>query len=511
MDIPAEILKQLYTFGSLKNTSKGIAFNLKNPLMDATVTKVCLLEINGKNIGLDRISIQKYDKIIPAGEINKETCLPFPTQENVDIFVSTDSLPPGEHTLRFKFTTEPFGEIDFTVNDFIGNGRFKLTAVPCNKADNYSSDIIRERREFLHRFTGVKPDHITHHSFDPVVTKGNIENFTGVAQVPLGFAGPIKVNGEYAKGEFVIPLATSEGSLVASYNRGMKAINLSGGVTTTIVGDHMHRAPVFEFDNSREAKKFSLWIDENFLKIKTQAESTSRVAKLLSIDKFITARFVYTRFNYSTGDAAGQNMVSMATFAACNWIIANFPGIRHYFMESNISSDKKFSQINLTHPRGKRVIAEIWIKREVMLNTMRTSPESLAHLMLLGNLGSQQAGSFTCLHVANALAALFIATGQDAANVAESSAGMVYAEVTPEGDLYGALTLPSLIVATYGGGTGLPTQRECLEMMGCYGPGKVNKFTEIVAAVATAGELSLASAISSLDWVYSHERMGKNR
>jgi len=152
------------------------------------------------------------------------------------------------------------------------------------------------------------------------------------------------------------------------------------------------------------------------------------------------------------------------------------------------------------------------VPRDVLIHQMRVDPDTLVYHSQVANLGAFMSGSTSNgLHSANALAALFIATGQDVANIAESSTGLIYTEVTPTGDLYASLTLPSLIVATYGGGTGLPTQRECLEILGCYGQGKVKKFTEIVAAVAIAGELSLASAISSLDWVTSHERLGKNR
>ncbi|HNY66195.1 MAG TPA: hydroxymethylglutaryl-CoA reductase [Deltaproteobacteria bacterium] len=384
--------------------------------------------------------------------------------------------------------------------------------IPCIKEDNYGMGIIRKRQEFVESFSGVKLNHIKHHSFDPAVTRGNIENFTGVAQIPMGFAGPVKVNGEHAQGDFIIPLCTSEGTLVASYNRGMKLINASGGAIVTVVEDHMQRSPVFVFQSTRQARDFALWIDAHMDEIRERAQSGSKVARLLDIEKYLASKFVYLRFNYFTGDAAGQNMVSMATFLACSWILDQYEGIEHFYMDSNITTDKKCSQINTLKTRGKRVVAEITVPRDILMSQMKVDPETLAHLSNVANLGAFMAGSSSNgLHSANALAALFIATGQDVANIAESSTGLIFAEVTPDGNLYVSLTLPSLIVATYGGGTGLPTQRECLEVLGCYGQGKVMKFAEIVAAVALAGELSLASALSSLDWVTSHERLGKNR
>ncbi len=205
-------------------------------------------------------------------------------------------------------------------------------------------------------------------------------------------------------------------------------------------------------------------------------------------------------------------MVGRATFAACSWIIDHYPGIRRFYLESNFATDKKASQINIMRTRGKRVTAEAVIKRDVLIQQLRVEPEQLSYHAGVANVGAFLSGANNNgLHAANAITAMFIATGQDVANVAEASAGIIYSELTPDRDLYLSLTLPSLIVATYGGGTGLATQRECLEVLDCYGKGKVLKFAEIVAGVALAGEISLASAISSLDWVSSHETYGRNR
>jgi hydroxymethylglutaryl-CoA reductase (NADPH) len=388
----------------------------------------------------------------------------------------------------------------------------RLTSVPYSKEDNYTPEIIQERQRFIQQITGANLQHVGKYSFDPKATKGNIENFSGVAQIPLGFAGPLKVNGEHAQGEFIIPLATTEGTLVASYNRGMKVLNLSGGVTCTVQGDHMQRAPVFVFDSAREARAFRDWVDVNMGDIRREAEATTRIGKLQYIDTYLASKFAYLRFNYSTGDAAGQNMVGRATFAACSWILEHNKSIRRFFLESNLATDKKASQVNLMRTRGKRVTAECVIKRDVLLDVMRVEPESLVYHGGVANVGSILSGANNNgAHSPNAITAMFIATGQDVANVAEGSAGIAYAELTPEKDLYLSITIPSLIVATHGGGTGLPTQRECLEVLGCVGKGKVNKLAEIIAGVVLAGEVSLAAAISSLEWVSSHEEYGRNR
>jgi len=513
ISIPPNIQRQLYTIGSLKNNDNGVSFKLRNPLNDAALTDIIRIEINGREFPVSDICLKVNERLVLASEVSEQHYIPLPIGQEVEIHIRTSPLEKdAEHHISLSFNSEPFGFVNFDIDDHVSQEKVERVAVPIDKAANYESDIIRKRQEFAEEFSGVRLDHIKRYSIDPVATKGNIENFSGVAQIPMGFAGPIQINGEYAKGEFVVPMCTTEGTLVASYNRGIKVLNLSGGVITTIMEDKMQRSPVFVFESSRHARDFSRWVDEHLEDIRTQAESTSRVAKLLDIEKYLVSKLVYLRFNYYTGDAAGQNMVSMATFVACNWILSQYNGIEHFYMDGNTSTDKKDSKINTLHTRGKRVVAEFTIPRDVLIQHMRVDPETLLKHCQLANIGAFMAGSSSNgLHAANALAAMFIATGQDVANIAESASSIIYTDMTPEGDLYGSLTLPSLIVATYGGGTGLPTQRECLEIMGCYGKGKVKKFTEIVAAVAIAGELSLGAAISSLDWVSSHERHGKNR
>ncbi len=512
LEIPAMILEHMYTIGSLKNVEDGIVFSLKNPMCDANVRGVLAVEIDGTKVSPDKVFIKIGDKSVCITAIDEEHYIPFPLAHDLKFNVCSDSLDMGEHEIRVAFIADPFGEVILEVTDTITERWMRQATLPWDKEANYEPEIIKKRLDFVQEYSGIEVEHINKYSFDPRQTRGNIENFTGVTQVPLAFAGPLKINGEYANGEFLIPLSTSEGTLVASYNRGIKMINMCGGVTTTVQDDRMQRAPVFIFESSRQARDFAQWIDENMGEIRMHAEATSKVAKLLDIEKYLTSKFLYLRFNYFTGDAAGQNMVSMATFAACSWILAEYKGIQHFFMESNLATDKKASQLNILKTRGKRVTAEITLKRDLVIQHLRVDPETLCQQSRMAGLGAFMAGANNNgAHAANAIAAMFIATGQDVANVAESSVGMLYIEVTPEGDLYGSLTLPSLIVATHGGGTSLPTQRECLEILGCYGPGKALKFAEIVTAVAGAGEISLAGAISSLDWVLSHERYGKNR
>jgi hydroxymethylglutaryl-CoA reductase (NADPH) len=287
---------------------------------------------------------------------------------------------------------------------------------------------------------------------------------------------------------------------------------MSGGVKVTVLVDAMQRAPVFVFRDARACRDFVDWVQANLPRIREEAEATSSVAKLQYIDPYLANKFVYLRFNYSTGDAAGQNMVGRATFAACSWILDHYEGVSNFYLESNFATDKKASHVNIMRTRGKRVTAEATIQRDVLIQQLRVEPEKLVYHYGVANVGAFLSGANNNgAHSANAITAMFIATGQDVANVAESSAGVVYCELTPEKDLYISLTIPSLIVATHGGGTGLATQHECLAILGCTGKGTVNKLAEIVAGVALAGEISLAAAISSSDWVSSHEKYGRHR
>jgi len=513
MLIPSLVLKQLYTFGSLKNVEDGVKFSLKNRLSDATLIAVHSLKIDGVAAPKSALTFDLGNgRILTLDQITPKNPLDFPLRQIIDILARLEALVEGKHHIEFEFETKPFGKLTLKVDDAISETQENLVRIPRQLDDDYSPEIIRKRQKFVEQLTGAKLEHVTKFSFDPHLVKGNCEHFTGVAQVPLGFAGPLTINGEHANGDFLIPLATAEGTLVASYNRGIKLLNLCGGVKCSVVGDAMQRAPVFVFADARAAREFVKWVDANIDKIREEAEATSSVAKLQYIDPYLASKFVYLRFNFSTGDAAGQNMVGRATFAACSWMIDNYEGVAHFYLESNFATDKKASQINIMRTRGKRVTAEATIKRDVLIQHMRVEPESLVYHNGIANIGAILSGANNNgLHSANAITAMFIATGQDVANVAESSAGIIYTELTPERDLYLSITIPSLIVATYGGGTGLATQRECLELLGCNGKGKVNKLAEIIAGTVLAGEISLAAAISSSDWVSSHEQYGRNR
>ena len=385
--------------------------------------------------------------------------------------------------------------------------------IPRSKENDYTQEIAKERRYFVEKVTGEQLHHVGQYSGSPRVYAGNTEHFIGVAQVPVGLAGPILIHGEHAKGDFYIPLATTEGTLVASYNRGMKLTREAGGIKSHVIEDSMNRAPVFVWSDAGRSRDFGLWIEDNYSKIKELVEATTSKGKLISIQQFAASKIRWLRFNYTCGDAAGQNMVTKATRAATQWILEQqSEGLEWFSLAGNLDTDKKHSYINYLHTRGKRVVAEVTIPNELLKERFRVDADTLHYQRKVSNVGAIMGGSTNNgAHAANGLTAMFIATGQDVANIAESSAAIVHSEVTKDGDYYFSVTIPSLIVATYGGGTGLPTQRECLEMLDCYGANRVHRLAEIMAAVVLAGDLSLSAAVMSDEWVSSHEQLGRNR
>lgn len=388
-----------------------------------------------------------------------------------------------------------------------------MKKIPYSKTNDYTEEMAAARRGLISEARNVLLSHLGHYSLRAQQVAGNIENFSGVMQVPMGFAGPMQVNGEAAQGEFYVPMATTEGTLLASYNRGMKITRLAGGITTSVIDDRMNRAPVFVFENARYAREFGHWVTAHFGEIQAKAAETTRFGQLIEIEQYAMGKMRWLRFDFLTGDAAGQNMVTRATRHACNWILAqDLPGLENFSLAANFDTDKKHSQLNSLKTRGKRVVAEITLPGDLMEEVLHIPPKKLFYLRQLSSAAAFFSGAVSNgAHFANGITALFIATGQDVANVAESSAGFYYGELKENGDYYYSITIPSLIVATYGGGTGLPTQRECLEVLDCYGEGKVNRLAEIVAATVLCGELSLGAAVVADEWVSSHEHFGRNR
>ncbi|MDH5661441.1 MAG: hydroxymethylglutaryl-CoA reductase [Elusimicrobiota bacterium] len=374
----------------------------------------------------------------------------------------------------------------------------------------YTKEYITKRVKWLSKQTETKLFHITQYTELPTHMRGNIENLIGMCQIPLGITGPLRVNGTYAKGDFYIPLATTEGSLVMTYHYGMRVISKAGGVNTSVLKNEMHVSPVFMLKDIKEITQFLAWINNNFQKIKKEAEKTTRHGKLLKIEPVILGSRVILKFSYHTGDAMGANMIARATEEACQFISKKTQ--KKFFIKSNYSSDKKVTAHNFINGYGKMVLADVTISRKDVVELLNTTPEeiySCYHAYLLSALRAGMVG--TNCHFANGIAALFIACGQDVASTVNSHVGISTCECTSNGDLYVSIYLPSIIVGTLGGGTGLATQRECLELLGCYGTGKAEKFAEIVAAVSLAGEIAVGASVANGTFVEGHEKYGRNK
>ncbi len=372
---------------------------------------------------------------------------------------------------------------------------------------------ILERQKFIENM-GTNIDWLKKDLYSHEIVKGNIENYFGTVKIPIGLAGPLLVHGDHAEGEFYIPLATTEGSLVASYNRGMAIIRMSGGCNVKVFEDGMHRAPTFRFKTLLDAEKFIEWLKNNKDSMEKAAATTTKHGKLTNVDIYNLGRSVYVRFGFYTGDAAGQNMVNLASYAICKSIQNSYPNwsaVESFYLSSKFCSDKKYSQINILKGRGKKVTAEVEISREVLNKMLRTTPERINSCFIEGNLSGIYSGTVSNgFHAANGLTAMFIACGQDAANLAECHSDILDIRLTERG-IYIAITLPSLIIGTIGGGTNLPTQKECLNILDCKGTGKSLKFAEIVASVVLAGEISLIGAILSEEWIGAHEKLGRHK
>jgi hydroxymethylglutaryl-CoA reductase (NADPH) len=378
--------------------------------------------------------------------------------------------------------------------------------------DEDSAAALEQRRAFL-RERGFAIDQLTGagEEIAPEELRANIESLVGFARIPVGVIGPLRVNGVNARGDFYVPLATTEGALVASYQRGARVISLAGGCATLCLVESVLRAPGFVFESLAEAGAFLAHVIGQFETLQARVKESSRHARLMQIDPVISGKEVYLVFHYTTGDAAGQNMVTFATHALATQLIETSPvKPQTWFIEANMSGDKKATQLAFQSARGKKVIADVTIPRELVKKYLHTEPEQIFRYWQLAIVGSLQSGSIGMQgHYANALAALFIACGQDVACVAEASVGLTRMDVTPAGDFYCSISLPNLIVGTVGGGTHLPTARECLDLLGCSGAGNAKKFAEICAAVVLCGEVSIAGALAAGEFAQAHQSFGR--
>ena len=371
------------------------------------------------------------------------------------------------------------------------------------------------RRRLVAERSGADLDPLGEYAFDAADAEPNVDNMIGGVQVPLGVAGPVTVDGGALSGERYLPMATTEGALVASINRGCAAIEAAGGATARVTKNGMTRAPAFRVADVAEADALAAWVRDNESALREAAESTTSHGELLGVTPYVVGNNVYLRFRFDTKDAMGMNMVTIATREACDVVEAGTDASL-VALSGNLCSDKKPAAVNAVEGRGRSVAADVEIPREVVEERLHTTPEAMAEINTRKNhVGSAKAGSLGFnAHVANAVAAMFLATGQDEAQVVEGANAITTAETTAEGDLYASVSLASLEVGTVGGGTKLPTQAAGLDVLGVRGGGdppgsNADALAEAIAVGALAGELSLLAALGSRHLASAHEDLGR--
>ncbi len=381
--------------------------------------------------------------------------------------------------------------------------------VPRLKGQGYDREGIRRRLSWTAEKVSARIEHLQSFSGDSEKWAGNIENPIGAAQIPIGVAGPLRVNGEAARGVFYVPMATTEGALVRSYERGMVALTRAGGVEVVVASDGNQISPSFFLQSPSEAKRFKDWLPLQLSHLVDIVATTTGHGRLTRIECRVYGRQVIADLSFHTADAQGMNMIVKATDAICRWISEQFPIDYHLF--SGMCSEKRASGFLLSRGKGRWVTAGAFLSDSLVRIRLGCSAKALHQVWqstMIGHVAANAVGY--CGQYANALAAIFIATGQDVANVANAAVGITNFELDREG-IYVSVTLPGLEVATVGGGTALETQRECLQLLGCFGEGKSSKLAEIIAAAVLGGEISMAGAIASGEFASAHERYGRNR
>jgi len=451
----------------------------------------------------------------PSASVKAET---LEALQNIQFSVPDANLPPLVKTSP-KSEKERYMEMnDDELLDLVSVGTIQEYAL-----ENTLGDLeraVKIRRKMLERKANLSPSVLsnlpyTNYAYEKVAGQC-CENVLGYVPLPVGIVGPLKINDQ----NFFVPLATTEGALVASTQRGAKAINESGGARAAVLSDGMTRAPLIRFPSLMQAAQLKEWVEDptNYSMLAEKFQTSSKFAKLKEIKIILAGRNVYLRFRCTTGDAMGMNMVSKGVEATLQILGERFPEMQVMSLSGNLCTDKKPSAVNWIEGRGKSVVCEATIKGDVVTRVLKTTVKDLVDLNINKNLvGSIMAGSIGGFnaHASNIVTAVFLATGQDAAQNVESSTCLTLMEAVNDGqDLYLSVTMPSVEVGTVGGGTGLPAQSACLDIMGLKGaskePGqKPRLLATAVCGTVMAGELSLMSALAAGHLVSSHLKLNR--
>jgi len=389
-------------------------------------------------------------------------------------------------------------------------GNPALPPIPREEGDDLAPKAVEARRKSWTQAAEGPAPHVFGAPVPFEAARGKIENFVGFAQVPLGIAGPMRVDTSAGVREVYVPMATTEGAMVASYSRGMRLLRTGGGVRARVLGEGLTQNPILVYADAAEAARAAETAARSFEDLQRIVATTTRHGRLVALRPEVLGKRLIVSLVFKTGDAIGINMAARAA-DLCSAEIAARTGAKARYVHGQ-DVEKRANARSVIEGRGRRVVADATVPREELAQKTRATPEQLVAIQRSYAVGFAGLGTQNWLvQAANGLAAVMIACGQDVAYVTESATGMLDFDVTPSGDLYVSVHLPCLLVGTVGGGSGQGTAAECLKLLGCAGEGKANVFAEILAATVLAGDLSLMAAFATHEFVSAHEKLGRNR
>ena len=385
-----------------------------------------------------------------------------------------------------------------------------LPRIPRSEDEDFAPARVEERRELCARAAGVGLDHLRGAPVPPEAARGNVENLIGFAQVPIGIAGPMRVDTSSGPLEVYVPMATNEGALVASHSRGMRLLNGAGGVRSRVVREGLTQCPVLVYRDAAQALAAAELARSGLAAMRELTAGTTRHGALVELRAQVIGRRLFLRLEFTTGDAVGINMAARAADLIASELERRTGAAARYVHGQDV--EKRSNARALIEGRGRSVVADATVSRGELIGLARVTPEQLVAIQRTYAVGFAQLGTQNWLvQAANGLAAVMLACGQDVAYLPECATGFLDLDVTEDGDLYASASLPSLLVGTVGGGSGKGTAAECLAILGCAGEGGANRFAEILGAVVLAGDLSLMASFCSHEFVAAHERLGRNR
>jgi hydroxymethylglutaryl-CoA reductase (NADPH) len=378
------------------------------------------------------------------------------------------------------------------------------------RGEEPSASLVRARHELAERAAGGALPHLGGLPVPPEAARGNIENMVGWAQVPVGLAGPLLLDGTHGRRDVLVPLATTEGALVASTSRGMGLVRVAGGVRARVTRDELSQHPVLVYEDMEGALVAAEAARGSLERFQGLVSTITTHGRLVRVEPEVLGRRLVLRLVFTTGDAIGINMAAHGAELCCADLAVRTGAVERHVHGQDV--EKRANARALIEGRGRSVVAEATVPRQVLAERARTSPEAMVRVMRTYAAGFAQLGTQNwTIQSANTLAALFLACGQDVAYVTECATGLLDLDLTGEGDLHATLTLPSLLLGSVGGGSGQGTAQEALQIMGCAGSGKAVTLAEIAAGTVLAGDLSLLAAFASHEFVAAHESLGRNR